>query len=64
MVIQCWDNSTPRQLLPAVAATVDSDDYDVVITFSVAQTGRCVLVLGAINGGPIRNDGRGQLRDL
>lgn len=44
MLIQCWDGSAPRQLIPIVDATVDTDDFDVVLTFSTAQTGRCVFL--------------------
>jgi hypothetical protein len=47
LLIQCWDGGTPRQLLPIIDATVDTDDFDVVLTFSTDQTGRCIFLKGA-----------------
>jgi hypothetical protein len=43
LLIQCWDTSTPHQLLPVIDATVADGSFDVVITFSTSQSGRCVL---------------------
>lgn len=38
-----WDNSTPRQLLPTVAVTVDTGTFAVVLTFNEQQSGRVLL---------------------
>jgi hypothetical protein len=43
LLIQCWDTSTPHQLLPVIDATIADSTFDVEITFANAQSGRCLL---------------------
>ncbi|MBM3724369.1 MAG: hypothetical protein FJW40_02940 [Acidobacteria bacterium] len=43
LIVDCYNNSTPSQRVEPNTMTVHSTTFDVVITFTVAQTGRCVV---------------------
>lgn len=42
--VQCRDAGSPRQIVEPNTVTVNDSTYDVVITFAVAQSGRCTLL--------------------
>lgn len=42
--VQCRDGSSPRRIVEPNTVDVDDSTYDVVITFSVAQSGRCTIL--------------------
>ncbi len=43
IVVECYDDSSPRQRIDPSLVTVDSTSFDVVVTFSASTTGLCVL---------------------
>jgi hypothetical protein len=43
LTFTCWDGSTPRNWVSPNTVTVNSSSFDIVITFNVAQTGRCIF---------------------
>lgn len=43
IIVQCYDSSAPRNWIEPNTITVNDSTFDVVITFSVAQTGECIL---------------------
>lgn len=42
--VVCKDNSSPRQVVEPNTVTIDDNTFDVVITFSTAQTGACSIL--------------------
>ncbi len=50
LIVTCYDNSSPAQRVEPDTVTVNPLTYDVVINFSTAQSGRCV-VNGSGSGG-------------
>lgn len=42
--VQCRDAASPRQIVEPNTITIDDTSFDVVITFAVAQSGRCSLI--------------------
>ena len=49
--VGCFDNSTPNMRVQPNTIGVDTTSYDVTITFSVPQTGRCVVTAGGASSG-------------
>lgn len=43
LTFTCWDGSTPRNWIAPNTVTVDPGSFDIVITFNVAQTARCLF---------------------
>jgi trimeric autotransporter adhesin len=43
LLVDCYDSSTPPQKIEPNTVTIDSSTYDITITFSAAQSGRCVV---------------------
>jgi hypothetical protein len=52
LLVGCYDTTTsPYLRVQPNTVSVNGSNYDVVVTFSVAQTGRCVLEAGGSGGG-------------
>ena len=43
LIVQCWDNSVPRQLVEPDSVSIHPVTLDVTVTFTAPQDGRCVL---------------------
>lgn len=67
IIVQCYDNSSPSNLVEPSLITIDPASYTVTITFAAAESGRCVLngYNGAGSGGASGGAGMAsQLGDL
>lgn len=42
--VQCRDGASPRRIVEPNTVDIDDSTFDVVITFSVAQSGRCTIL--------------------
>lgn len=42
--VQCRDSASPRKIVEPNDVTINDSTYDVTITFSVAQSGRCTIL--------------------
>jgi hypothetical protein len=52
LLVGCYDTTTsPYLRVQPNTVSVNGSNYDVVVTFSLAQTGRCVLEAGGSGGG-------------
>jgi len=51
LLVACYDTSTPSQQVQPNSVAVNTATYDVTVTFSVAQSGRCVVTAGGAGGG-------------
>jgi hypothetical protein len=49
LVVQCYDNATPSNLVEPSLITVDPNSFNVTVVFATAETGRCVI--NGYNGG-------------
>jgi hypothetical protein len=49
LLVQCYDNATPSNLVEPSLITVDPNSYNVTVVFATAETGRCVI--NGYNGG-------------
>jgi hypothetical protein len=49
LLVQCYDNATPANLVEPSLITVDPNSYNVTVVFATAETGRCVI--NGYNGG-------------
>jgi hypothetical protein len=49
LLVQCYDNSTPANLVEPSLITVDPNSYNVTVTFATVETGSCVI--NGYNGG-------------
>jgi hypothetical protein len=49
LIVQCYDNSSPNNLVEPSQITIDPATFNVTVTFAASQTGRCVL--NGYNGG-------------
>ena len=49
LLVQCYDNATPSNLVEPSLITVDPNSYNVTVVFASAETGRCVI--NGYNGG-------------
>jgi len=54
LLVQCYDNATPANLVEPSLISVDPNSYNVTVVFAAAETGRCVI--NGYNGG---NNGSG-----
>ncbi|HVX66022.1 MAG TPA: hypothetical protein VHA11_05455 [Bryobacteraceae bacterium] len=43
LIVACYDNATPAATLTPNSVTVHPTTYDITVTFSAAQSGRCVV---------------------
>ncbi|MGA7240286.1 MAG: hypothetical protein WBY44_31670 [Bryobacteraceae bacterium] len=43
LIIQCYDNSSPSNMVEPSQITIDPATFNVTVTFASAETGRCVL---------------------
>ncbi len=43
LIVQCFDNSSPVNMVEPSQITIDPVSYNVTVTFAAALTGRCVL---------------------
>lgn len=43
LLVQCFDNSTPKQQIIPASVTVNTSTYEVIATFSPAATGSCTV---------------------
>ena len=43
LIVQCYDNASPSNLVEASQISIDPTTFTVTITFAAAETGRCVL---------------------
>ena len=43
LLVECYNNATPAQRIEANSISVDPSTFDVTATFTVAQSGRCVI---------------------
>jgi hypothetical protein len=43
LLVQCYDNASPAGAIQPASYTVSGSTFDVVVTFSAAQTGYCVV---------------------
>jgi hypothetical protein len=43
LIVNCYDNATPANLLPAAGVTVDPNTFNVAVTFASAKSGLCVV---------------------
>jgi hypothetical protein len=43
LIVQCYDNASPSNMVEPSLITTDPATYSVTVTFAAAQTGRCVL---------------------
>ena len=58
LIVTCYDGSSPAKRVEPDLVTVDPLSFNVVVTFAVAQTGRCV-VNGSGNSGSTGGGGGG-----
>jgi hypothetical protein len=49
LLVQCYDNGTPANLVEPSQISVDPNSFNVTVTFATAETGSCVL--NGYNGG-------------
>ena len=49
LLVQCYDNATPANLVEPSLITVDPNSFNVTVVFALAQSGRCVV--NGYNGG-------------
>ena len=69
LIVQCYDNSSPSNLVEPSSITVDPLTYNVTVTFASAESGRCVLNGSSVSGSGATSSGAGagmaaQLGDL
>ncbi len=43
LIVQCYDNSSPSNMVEPSQITIDPATFNVTVTFATAETGRCVL---------------------
>ena len=43
LIVQCYDNNAPANMIEPSQISVESSTYNVMVTFATAQTGRCVI---------------------
>lgn len=43
LLVQCFDNASPRGILTPNSVTVNTSTYEVIATFSTAQSGSCTI---------------------
>jgi hypothetical protein len=43
LIVECYDNASPSNMVEPSQITVDPTTYNVTVTFAAAETGRCVL---------------------
>ncbi len=43
LIVQCYDGSSPSNIMEPSQITIDPGLFDVTVTFATAETGRCVL---------------------
>ena len=51
LLVGCYDNSTPNVRVQTNNVSVNTTTYDVTVTFSTPQSGRCVLNAGGAGSG-------------
>jgi uncharacterized membrane protein len=49
LIVQCYDNATPANLVEPSLISIDPNNYNVTVAFATAETGRCVF--NGYNGG-------------
>jgi hypothetical protein len=49
LLVQCYDNATPANLVEPSLITIDPNSFNVTVVFATAETGRCVI--NGYNGG-------------
>jgi uncharacterized protein YdbL (DUF1318 family) len=65
LLVGCYDTSTsPNVRVQPNSVSVNPTSFDVVITFSTAQTGRCVIAAGGSGSGGLGASMGSQLGDL
>ena len=57
LIVQCYDNSSPNNMVEPSQITIDPVAFNVTVTFATAETGRCVL--NGYNGGSGSSSGGG-----
>ena len=57
LIVACYDNSTPANMIEPSTISVDATSFDVTVRFPVAQSGSCVI--NGFNGGTGTGGGGG-----
>jgi hypothetical protein len=57
LIVQCYDNSSPSNMVEPSQITVDPASFNVTVTFAAAESGRCVL--NGYNGASSSSSGSG-----
>lgn len=48
LVVQCYDDASPKAVLVPAGVTVNTTSYDVTVTFAVSESGSCSVAGGGI----------------
>jgi len=64
LLVQCYDNATPANLVEPSLITVDPNSFNVTVDFATAETGKCLINGGSGSGASQGSGGAGMAAQL